>query len=66
LLEGCRVHQRSDIDLLVEGLPSDRYLKVLAALYEELPPDWEVDLIRYEELEGDEAASLARCGEVLA
>jgi len=65
LCEGGRVHSRSDIDLLVEGLLDDRYMKVLASLYRELPAGWELDLIRFEELEEDEAATLARRGEVL-
>jgi len=65
LVEGRSVHQRSDIDLLVDGLPEDRYLKVLVALYEQLPPGWEVDVIRYEELDRDEATSLAGRGEGL-
>jgi len=66
LAEGGRVHLRSDIDLLVEGLPGERYLRVVSALYEGLPAGWEVDVIRYEELDRDEAAALAGRGEVLA
>ncbi|OHB71758.1 MAG: hypothetical protein A2W17_10375 [Planctomycetes bacterium RBG_16_41_13] len=32
------VHERSDIDLVVEGLPSEFYIKALSELNDLLPP----------------------------
>ncbi len=42
-------HSRSDIDLVVEGLAPGQYMKALTELWELLPPDLELDLIRFEE-----------------
>ena len=50
LVERDRFHERSDIDLVVEGLPSERYIRVLTQIYDRLPAGWELDLIRLEEL----------------
>lgn len=38
-------HAASDIDLVVEGLPSKHYFAALSCLYDLLPPDLELDLI---------------------
>ena len=41
-------HNRSDLDLAVEGLRPERYLEALTACYELLPPGLELDLIPLE------------------
>jgi predicted nucleotidyltransferase len=41
-------HNRSDIDLAVEGLPPDQYITALSALWELLPEGLELDLITLE------------------
>ena len=42
-------HERSDIDLVVEGLPAGLYIKALTELYNILPPGVEINLIPYED-----------------
>lgn len=42
-------HDRSDIDLVVEGLPASLYFKALAELWRQLPPGIELDLIPFED-----------------
>ncbi|MGE5342810.1 MAG: nucleotidyltransferase family protein [Candidatus Omnitrophota bacterium] len=42
-------HDRSDIDLVVEGLPAGLYIKALTELYDMLPPGVELNLIPYED-----------------
>jgi len=42
-------HDRSDIDLVVEGLPASLYFKALAELWRQLPPDLKLDLIPFED-----------------
>jgi predicted nucleotidyltransferase len=42
-------HSRSDLDLVVEGLPSDRYLEALSTLWDLLPEGLDLDLIPLEE-----------------
>lgn len=42
-------HDRSDIDLVVEGLPPHLYFKALAELWRELPAGIELDLIPFED-----------------
>ncbi len=42
-------HDRSDIDLVVEGLPPHLYFKALAELWRQLPPGIELDLIPFED-----------------
>lgn len=49
-------HDRSDIDLVVEGLPAEQYIKALTELYEIIPPGVELNLIPFE----DAFASLKR------
>jgi len=46
-------HERSDIDLAVEGLPSHLYFKALAELWRELPAGLELDLIPLEDVDPD-------------
>lgn len=42
-------HDRSDIDLVVEGLPPGLYIKALTELYDLLPPETELNLIPFED-----------------
>lgn len=42
-------HDRSDIDLVVDGLPPHLYFKALAELWRLLPPGIELDLIPFED-----------------
>jgi predicted nucleotidyltransferase len=42
-------HERSDIDLVVEGLSSDLYIKALTDLWDLLPTGVELNLIPYED-----------------
>lgn len=44
-------HDRSDIDLAVEGLPSSVYFSAVTALWEIDPPDASVDLIPLEDID---------------
>ena len=48
LVEGV-VHERSDIDLVVEGLSPDLYMKALTELWDLLPAGVELNLIPYED-----------------
>ena len=41
-------HSRSDLDLVVEGLPAERYFEALAALWDLLPEGLDLDLLRLE------------------
>jgi hypothetical protein len=38
-----------DIDLVVEGLPAEQYIKALTELYDILPPGVELNLIPFED-----------------
>ncbi len=42
-------HERSDIDLVVEGLPAEFYIKALTELYDILLPGVELNLIPFED-----------------
>ena len=42
-------HDRSDIDLVVDGLPPRLYFKALAELWRLLPPGMELNLIPFED-----------------
>lgn len=42
-------HERSDIDLVVEGLPAELYIKALTELYDLLSPGMELNLIPFED-----------------
>jgi len=46
-------HQKSDIDLAVEGLPSQFYFKALAEIWHELPSGMELDLIPLEDADAE-------------
>lgn len=43
------IHERSDIDIVVEGLPLTAYMKALTEAYDVLPPGIELNLIPYED-----------------
>lgn len=43
------IHERSDIDLVVEGLSKEIYVKCLTELYDILPPGVEINLIPFED-----------------
>ena len=47
--QGNKVHERSDIDLVAEGLPNDRYFSALNALCHSVPAGWKLDLIPWED-----------------
>ena len=49
LNEPERFHDRSDIDLVVDGLPPNLYFKAVAELWRLLPPGMELDLIPFED-----------------
>ena len=49
LLHDDRVHDRSDIDLAVEGLEGDLYFRALADLWELLPEGAALDLVPLEQ-----------------
>jgi len=44
-----KVHEKSDIDLVVEGLPAEIYIKSLTELYDLLPAGIDVNLIPFED-----------------
>ncbi len=48
LVEGI-IHEKSDIDLVVEGLSPDLYVKALTELYDLLPVGVEINLIPFED-----------------
>jgi len=43
------VHERSDIDLVVEGLPPNLYIKALTELWDLLPAKIDLNLIPFED-----------------
>lgn len=43
------VHDRSDIDIVVEGLEPELYIKALTQVYDLLPPGVELNLIPFED-----------------
>ncbi|MCL4706830.1 nucleotidyltransferase domain-containing protein [bacterium] len=49
LAGGRTIHERSDIDLAVAGLPAKRYFSALKELWSFLPPDAELDLVPLED-----------------
>ena len=48
-LEEGYIHERSDIDLVVEGLSPDLYIKSLTELWDVLPSGLELNLIPFED-----------------
>jgi predicted nucleotidyltransferase len=59
------IHQRSDIDLAVEGLSSEDYLHALTELWMLLPPGFELDLVPLEDAFAEMIERIQREGEVL-
>jgi len=59
------VHERSDIDLVVEGLPSDFYMKALTELWDLLPAGVELNLIPFEDAFTSLKEKTIREGEVI-
>jgi predicted nucleotidyltransferase len=59
------VHERSDIDLVVEGLPSDFYIKALTELWDLLPADVELNLIPFEDAFASLKEKTLKEGEVI-
>ncbi len=53
LNEPERFHDRSDIDLVVDGLPPNLYFKAVAELWRLLPPGMELDLIPFEDADSE-------------
>lgn len=49
LAGGRPIHERSDIDLAVAGLPAKRYFSALKELWSFLPPDAELDSVPLED-----------------
>lgn len=65
-LTGSRsVHERSDIDLVVEGLRPEEYFSALSALWRVLPKGMELDLIPWEDAYPQTKQRAYREGEVL-
>ncbi|MEO0248161.1 MAG: nucleotidyltransferase domain-containing protein [candidate division WOR-3 bacterium] len=62
---GTFFHERSDIDLVVEGLPPQRYFQALADLWRRLPPGMELDLIPLEDAHPELRALVLQEGVVL-
>jgi len=50
---GERFHDKSDIDLVVDGLPPRLYFKALAELWRLLPAGMELDLILFEDADSE-------------
>jgi predicted nucleotidyltransferase len=48
-----RFHDKSDIDLVVEGLSPRLYFKALAELWRVLPPGMHLDLIPFEDADSE-------------
>jgi predicted nucleotidyltransferase len=65
MLGNTLVHQRSDIDLAVVGLPPEQYLRALADIWDLLPPGFEVDLVPLEDAFSEMIERIRTEGEVL-
>jgi predicted nucleotidyltransferase len=59
------VHEKSDIDLVVKGLPSDIYIKALTELWDLLPEGVELNLIPYEDAFGTLQEKTIKEGELI-
>ena len=65
LLDEERVHDRTDIDLAVEGLDGKLYFKALSEIWKLLPAEVELDLVRLERAWPALAERVTREGKVL-
>lgn len=59
------LHERSDIDIVVEGLIPELYIKALTELYDILPPGVELNLIPYEDAFDSMKEKIVKEGEVI-
>ena len=59
------VHDRSDIDLAVEGLPPEDYFPALVAIWNLLPPGFELDLVPLEDAKPSLVDIVRKGGELL-
>jgi len=65
MLGNTLVHQRSDIDLAIVGLPPEQYVRALADIWDLLPPGFEVDLVPLEDAFPEMIERIRIEGEVL-
>jgi len=66
LNEPERFHDKSDIDLVVDGLSPRLYFKALAELWRLLPPGMELDLIPFEDADSELHERVVREGVTLS
>jgi len=59
------VHERSDIDLVVEGLSPDLYIKALTELWDLLPIGIELNLVPFEDAFGSLRKKTLKEGELI-
>ncbi len=59
------VHEKSDIDLVVEGLAAEQYIKALTELWDILPAGVELNLIPYEDAFPTLQEKIVREGELI-
>jgi len=59
------VHERSDIDLVVEGLSPDLYMKALTELWDLLPAGIELNLVPFEDAFGSLKKKTLKEGELI-
>lgn len=65
LLPSRFIHNRSDIDLAVEGLPSPAFLSASADLWDIAPPDIAIDLFLLEDAYSELKDHILKEGELL-
>jgi predicted nucleotidyltransferase len=65
MLGSTIVHHRSDIDLAVEGLPPEKYIRALTEVWALLPPGFELDLVPLEDAHPEMVDRIRSEGEVL-
>lgn len=58
-------HAKSDIDIVVEGLPPKDYFSALASVYDLLPPGLELDLLTLEAVQPGLRESIMTEGKLL-
>ena len=58
-------HERSDIDLVAEGLPSGRELFRALAELQDLAAGFRVDLVAWEDVDASVKAAIEREGEII-
>lgn len=64
-LGNTHFHQKSDIDLVVEGLPSEQYIPALTEIWDLLPSGFELDLVPLEDAFPEMIERVQNEGEVL-